>query len=918
MSLSPACMGCPLAHCQPVANRGPEDAPVVVVGQCPGAEEVKLGKAFVGPSGKILVEALTEAGIDPRQILYTNTVRCWDGDTPKAKLIEQCRPHLTETIGRHPRRLIITLGNEACYTMLGGKLGGVTKRHGEITQSEEFDCPVFVSLHPAYILRNLPARDHWVQQFRRAAALLGDGLKKLDAFDFHYTVPRCAKGPTVFDLLTDDHWAFDASELAVDIETTGFCYWEDPILGVGISTEDKALYITLRHSEEGLGIEPIPGMPSGTVGLSMEEMAHVRQWLGRLLHPGRGASICLHNGKFDARFIHYQLGIDIRPINFDTMLAHHLCDENSPHSLKQLVQTWLMIQSWEDEAKEAMDQGNLAAMAIEDLARYCATDCVATVKLAGKLRETLKAEGCDGLYHGLVQPLADLLLGIELGGLQVDMALLDELDARATVTLSELEKTLRELPGWGDGQRCPWRKDQALEPGTLWEWHGGNEEEAQEPVQWEDFERIVPLVGSLHVRQAGKRKWVEYTEERNALGLNPRSDADLRQVLFGGYPWKLQAEIFTEKTEEPSCSAEALRGLLEKRPPSGAADFIRALIHYNKLNKLHGTFVRGLRPEIGPDGAVHTSYMFNSYTEDSPRTGRLSSSHPNLQNIPKSLRPLFKPRAGYVFWEADQSQLEVRVWAALSKDARLLEIFQRSLRDPKFDFHSEMAAVYWGVPVDKVTPEQRQRGKAVTFGAGMYGGGVGVVVRQTGATEDEARVLIERMHSGFPIGQRWMSQMVLHARQHGYVVSPIGRRRRLPDIHASDDAVRAEAERQSKNSVIQGLASDVNNLAALRIAHYINQSGADARIVNLVHDSILIEVAEAQVEELGPVFKSIMEQEPYEGFGVPLQVEAEVHGHWAGELDIDKVLQTGRIEPWPSTTTTPSRTSCSSVTSAGL
>lgn len=903
-----SCECCPLAHCTPVADRGPATAPVVVVGQCPGAEENTLGKAFVGPSGKILVQALAAAGLDPGNILYTNSVRCWDGDTPKAKLIDQCRTHLTQTISQHPRQLIITLGNEACYTLLGGKVGGVTKRHGQIVDSAEFGCPVFVSLHPAYILRNLPAYDHWVQQFRRAAALLAGNLHPLDDFELEYTVPSAAGGSRSVFNLDDNHWALAADELAVDIETTGLNYWQDELLGIGLSTGTQALYITIRHKPEALGNSMLAGM--GDMVLSPAEYEHLRAWLAKVIGPGHRAKLILHNGKFDARFIHYRLGLDIRPVEFDTMLAHHLCDENAPHSLKQCVQTWLMIQSWEDQAQGAMAAGALSSLPIADMARYCATDCVATYRLAGELRQRLAADACDSLYYNLVQPLSDLLLGVELRGLYVDRALLDELDARCSTLLAELETQLREIPGWGDGHRCPWRKDQALEGGTLWEYCDGpadmdvpptvvvdEEEEEDLRVSWWDLEKIKPLIKhTFWVRECGKRKWLKYDDIHRSLGLNPRSDVDLRQVMFGGHPWTLPYTVVTEKTGEPSCAAEALSGLLERRIPAKAADFIRTLLHYNKLNKLHGTFVRGLIPEVAPDGAVHASFMFNSFTEDSPRTGRLSSSHPNLQNQPKPLRPLFVARDGYTFWEADQSQLEVRVWAGLSKDPKLLEIFNRSLVDPEFDFHREMAAIYWSVPPDQVTPEQRQRGKAVTFGAGMYGGGPGVVMRQAGVSEDEARALIEGMHKGFPTGQRWLRGMVLHAKQHGYVVSPIGRRRRLPDINAADDRVRAEAERQSQNSCIQGLASDINNMSALRINHFIQQSGADAHIVNLVHDSILIEVAKDQVEQLGPIFKQIMEQEPYAGFGVPLQVEAEVYDHWAGELDMEKILMTGRMK----------------------
>lgn len=1289
------CAGCPLANCKQVGNRGPEDAGVVIVGRDPGQEEVARGQAFVGPSGKELVAALQAADFDPRDILFTNAVRCWDGaDKPPVTLIDRCRANLEQVLHAHPRRLIITLGNEACYTLLGGKVGGVLKRHGQIHRSEEFDADVFVSLHPSYILRNPSARAYWIEQFQRAKAHLDGGLDVLDDYELEYTTPSAYAGdrPTVFDLLTDDHWALQADRLAVDIESTSKIYWDGELLGVGLSTESRALYICVRHGLQALEPgSPLALSPEQTVTVGADELDHLLRWLHRVVGPDRQTDreLVLHNGKFDAEWLIHHLGIDIRPIHFDSMVAHHLCDENSPHGLKPMVQTELMVEDWEGDAQEAMRASHLGTLPLEDVARYCATDCVATYRLTQRLESRLVEEQCDSIYYGLLQPLADLLVDVELRGLKVDQNLLTDLDRQVAEVLDGLEAKIRDLCGWGDGQRCPWRKDQQLKLNkqeAVWLWCVEDDPTGSinGPNSWRKVEnegQKLEEPNKLMYRREDVDQWAYYDgnepelvetklspEEARALGLNPRSDSDVRQVLFGGNPWSLAPTGWTEKTGEPSLAADCLKELLGQKMAPTTQEFIKSLIHYNKLNKLHGTFINGLWQYVAPDGAVHSSYLFNTYGKDSdeekadsPKTGRLSSSNPNMQNQPKSIRPLYVARDGYVFWEADyccrydtlvcmadgstefigklvneqnpgpvmavdsnghvvprvvtnwfktnrsgrdfykvsyegcgnnggavvtqdhrvltqrgwvaaqdlrdgedciatglidlspyqrsalvgcmlgdghihhesghfvmdhahaqkewvewkggifsnmpggvysydtsyrfstqrhplwfrervrwygengerslprkeiqeafsdlslaiwylddgtcrqrqehhrphaelytsaysredveflagllrqngidcsvnphngrgkvywhirinadnfavmrqriakytppsmryklgvsseeplddfdpllytphsnnpvfwdrvvvekttgrryrnrngewrvrpeskvydlevegehnfvtiggtihNCQLEVRTWAGLCKDPALLAIFERSARDPEFDFHAEMAAVYFDVPVTEVTPEQRQNSKAVTFGSGMYGGSVNVIVKWTGMDEAEAAVLLERMHRGFPVGQRWMREQVQHARTHGYVVSPLGRRRRLPEIHSRDDYVQAEAERQARNSVIQGLASDINNMAALRIAAFVRKNGLDAHIVNLVHDSILIEVSEDQVEDLGPIFQQIMEQEPYEGFGVPLQVDAEIHSHWAGELDVEKILNTGRVE----------------------
>jgi len=679
------CDGCPILETGrgPVSNRGPEDASIVVVGQCPGVEEVARGMAFVGPSGKLLNAALEEAGFDPSNILFTNAVCCLDDRSTDMKVIQHCRLRLEQTISAHPRRLIITLGNEAMYAVLGGRKSGVTKRHGEIIRSEEFGCNVFVSLHPAYILRNLPARDHWVQQLRRAHALHEGDLGRLDDFSLRYNSPN---GLSVRDLLTDDHWALQTNRIAIDVETTGLVYWRDTLLGVGLSTYDHAIYIMFQHGAEALGDRASVGT---LVSIAPEDREWAIQWLRRAVGQDRpeGKEVVLHNSKFDAHFLLKELGIDIRPVAFDTMLAHHLCDENSPHGLKQLVQTWLMVEGWEDGVHEAMVASHLGTLPLEDVARYCATDCIATYRLAEALEERLEAEGCHGLYHGLVQPLSDMLVDVEHRGLLVDRQLLEDVDRRCNLLLGELETTIRDLAGWGDGTHCPWRTDM------------------------QD-------------------------------GLNPRSDQDVQQVLFGGQPWRLKPVAYTEKAKEPSCAAEPLQALL---------------LHYKRLNKLHSTFVQALAREIAADGAVHATFLFNAVTEESPRTGRLSSSHPNLQNQPKALRPLFVARDGYVLWEADFSNLEVRVWAALSRDPALIQLFERSAADPNFDFHTEMASVYWGVHPEEVTPKQRQDGKIISFGGVMYGGGKHVIARMLDIPMDQAEAILRRMQRRFPVGTRWFA-----------------------------------------------------------------------------------------------------------------------------------------------------------------
>ena len=823
------CAECPLANCAKVVARGPLDAPVVIVGQSPGAEEIQRGVPFVGPSGRILVQALAEAGFDESELLFTNAVRCSDGTTPNKTTIKHCHGHLIKLLSAHPHQLVIALGNEAWFSLCGGGVGGALKGQGRVAQAEDGPWQVFWNLHPAYILRNEAARENWVQQFRRAKAMLEGGLRRLEP-----EVEIVAPGHLPIEHLSDDHWALSSDMLSFDVETTGLCYWQEHLLGVGLSDGERALYISIAHGPQS-PVEPLlEGMVGLTPMLSPEGRQRATQWLQTAL--GGGRKLVAHNSKFDAKFLINELGVDPRPIWLDTMLAHHLIDENAPHGLKPITQTWLMVESWEDEVEAGKQAGKLHEEPLEQVALYCGADAMATVLLAKPIWDRLGEEKCRPLYRRLVGPLSDALVDVELRGMVIDRVRLDRLGSIMLFARGVAAKEVRRLSGFGRGTECSWRND-------------------------------------------------------DQEGINPGSTQDLVNVLYSDPEgFNLEPQRFT-KGKAPSTDEEALEGLLDGRCPKRARDFIEALLHYRGLVKLDGTYVSGMWKYIEPDeGAVHASFMFNPNTEDSPRTGRLSSSYPNLQNQPKEIRPLFGAREGYKFWEADQGNLEVRVWAHISQDPGLIEVFKRSAGG-EVDYHTMVAAICFSVPYEEVTKEQRDISKVVTFGSVMYGGEEWVLSRVMKAPVEEVRPLLTRLFRAFPQGQAWLQEQVRFAYANGYVVSPLGRRRRIPELHSHDEKVRMHAERVSKNSLIQGLASDINNLAMLRLRAFINDRGYDAYVVNIVHDSVLVEVAEDIVDQVAPEFVAVLEEPPWEGFSVPLQVEAFVTDRWGGELDVDSLVR---------------------------
>lgn len=841
--LDTICGECPLARSRRVAFGGPLDAEVVIVGQSPGSDEEKVGRPFVGSSGKLLRRALREAGFDEAGILFTNAVQCRSAGDPTRELIDRCRPYLAAIISHAPRKLIIALGNEAWYSLHGGRLGGVTKHVGEVKDSEEFGCPMFWNLHPAYLLRrNLEGVGAWTSQLARAYGLYMGTGRTLEV-DPEIVAP----GYLSVDHLSADHWALTEPVCTCDVETTGLDFMVNEVLGVGLAAVDgRTIYICWTHGPEHLLDSKL--ITGRWVVPAFDDPArqHIVSWLSAVIGQQRAPErfVAMHHGKFDVKMLIHRLTVDPRPVSFDTMLVHHLVDENEPHGLKPIGQTWLGLNPWETEAKAHLDQGgghHLGELPIETLAHYCACDALVTAQLIKPLSQRMVDEGLQNIYEGVVRPLSDMLVDIELRGMVVDRAAL----SAATKALGEATVAARE--------------------------------------------RVCDL--------------------SPIDDINPRSRLDVCRILYGEDGYGIQATRRSKRTGDPSVDEETLLSLAEGRPvsyrdangqwhnnqqiavPAAAKRFIEGLLAYRGVDGLHSRFAKGIEKHIRQDGAVHTSFLFNPESEDSPRTGRLSSSAPNIQNIKKELRPVFSARPGYALWDGDLSQIEVRVWAYLSQDPALLTMFEHATTDPSFDYHRIIAAVCWEIKPEEVTPEQRNASKVITFGGLMYGGEEAVVAKEMHLPIGEVKQLMQRLYRTFPIGQRWLQSQVMFAREHGYVVSPLGRRRRLPGINSRDKGMREGAERQAKNSPIQGMASDINNIGGLRIHRHVREEGVDAYCLNLVHDALLWEVDEGVVQEQDPIFRDLLTRSPFRGFNVPLQCEATISKHWAGELDVAAVIK---------------------------
>jgi DNA polymerase-1 len=347
-------------------------------------------------------------------------------------------------------------------------------------------------------------------------------------------------------------------------------------------------------------------------------------------------------------------------------------------------------------------------------------------------------------------------------------------------------------------------------------------------------------------------------------GFNPDSTKHKQQLLFnkkreGGLA--LRPSKLTP-SGAASVDEETLHKLETKHP------IIPMLIEWSETKKLVSTYVDGLLPKL-VHNRLHPSFHLHRTA-----TGRLSSSNPNLQNIPRdsSVRSLFVAPPGYELLVADYDQIELRVMCMFSHDPKMSEFFLTGE-----DIHAGAAALVLNKPVSEVTPEERQLGKGVNF-LTAYGGGAQKLARTTGIDEDHAKFVIDRYYKQFSGITKWKQDVIAFGKAKGYVSTMSGRRRHLVDLMSPDSQLRSRAERQAVNAVVQGSAADICKKAMIDV--YQALQAHEAQMLVQVHDELVVMVKEEEADKLLPVLVSAMgDGVSYEG--IPLKVSCHSARSWA-------------------------------------
>lgn len=344
---------------------------------------------------------------------------------------------------------------------------------------------------------------------------------------------------------------------------------------------------------------------------------------------------------------------------------------------------------------------------------------------------------------------------------------------------------------------------------------------------------------------------------------NLNSPKQLAKALFEdlGLPAK-------KKTKSGySTNAEVLESLRDAHPA------VSMLLDYRTLAKLKSTYCDGLLKVIGPEGRIHSSF-----NQTETRTGRISSTEPNLQNIPvrqelgRELRRFFRAREGWLLVDADYSQIELRVLAHMAQDETMIAAFNSDT-----DIHRVTASQVFDVPEEMVTPLMRSRAKAVNFGI-VYGIGAHSLSQDIGVSYGEAKRYIDQYLSRYAGVAKFMDRMIETAKETGYAETLFGRRRPLPELRASNAVTRSFGERVARNMPIQGTAADIIKIAMVRVHDRLRREQLRSRLILQVHDELIVEAPEEEAGQAARIVKE--EMEAAADLSVKLAVDANIGKTW--------------------------------------
>ena len=851
------CVDCPLSELRnKVLNGiGNPQSKIVFVLDSPSKDDDNTGNAFTGVSANKLDEMLARFNIHRSQVYLTYATRCranlrtLEGVRPAHyDEIKACSKYLIQEIEAIKPNIIVPMGTEAMMAVFDAKKPKVGELRGVETWSDIFHCQVLPTYSVGAILRNPNLEEVMFQDLRRAI----ESSRSLE-------LTAVTKGNY---LIIDSIETFDAfferimeqKEVAVDLETTGFDWQNNKIICCSFSWAANTGVLLPITKWVGVENEKIVTKDKKTRKkgvVTIQQIQEIEKTIEDTYHPwwaekqdyimGKFRQIMesdiqfiAQNGKFDWKFF-MQMGWNVKPLAFDTLLMHYLLRETSKgeHNLEDMALQYLgkgqhkkELDDWfnANGMKEDSDK-NYARVPPELLFKYGATDADVTFQLKQIFLPRIIEEGMADLFQYLVMPLNYTLTTMEFEGFQIDPQALSHARTELELLLIKTESAIKNL---------------IITAGV------------KDPVDLDSPKQLSKLLFD-------DLKFEPIKQTKTGFS----TDEEVLNILADKFKWIDPADN------------------MEKRDPNTIPNKI---LEFRGAAKLLRTYVLGIQERLDKSNRLHTKFL-----QEGTESGRLSSRDPNFQNFPrdsKLIKNMFVANKGNVIIEADEGQNEFRWWGIYSNDPQLV----KDLNDG-VDIHKLMASLANKIPISQVTKKQRQKAKAIVFGL-MFNMGADKLAKENGVTIEYANEVKNLFFERYPVAKQWKYDIVKFARRNLYVQNRFGRRRHLLAINNADNKIAYMDEQGAVNSPIQGAASDYVSNAANRIFEKFKEYGLHGKLRNLVHDAIYVEVPRTEIKQTLEIMNEAMTRRIL-GIQVPLIAEFKIGKRWGRMhlLKVDNILQ---------------------------
>lgn len=808
------CDNCTLKNETFVSSEGLnlESSDFIFVGEAPGRDEVLKKRPFIGQAGQLLNQTLSFLNIERQRCLITNACSCRpeSNRTPTFEEIQNCYNRLEYEIKQKQPKVIIALGGTAVQAIFNNKdlkISTVRKTPG--IWSDEFKCWIVPTFHPASLLY-VPSRfTDYMRDLKKIKSLQNKAQGEMVSLETKVylldTLERVFRGIDIIE--TKDC-------VAVDIECTGLDWRKDKIIALGFTyKENTAVIIPEKILEYNI----------------------VRFRLQKLFR-NKNIKFIFQSGQFDTKFLKSQYGFEAR-VDEDTMLMHYCTDERrGTHNLTDLSMEYLGAKNYEAEFKKTIPRfvgegkdkrpGNYGDAPKETLYKYLGHDTDYTFKLYKIFKNILDSKNYntvrERVYKKISIPGTNMLREVEMTGFKVDLEYLGILEKKYKKQIKDLRDDIYHIVEV-DLKFSPEQYVKDVGAKSIPKRFNLNS-----PKQ---LAYVLQNLAHLPIKRDGVKKGTHrYTLEyifHDVLKLDvSESRQDCTKFVHYGYRGDQDVYIENRRLKEPK------------------SRLINNIMLYRRHNTIYTKFIVAMIEHAKYDSRIHGSFLLTG-TE----TGRLASSNPNMQNIPRNseIRRMFIAKKGFRLVEADYSQVELRMLAFLSQDKTLLEIFRAGI-----DLHTEFAKELFG---ENFTKEQRDIAKSITFGI-PYGRGHKSIAGHFQITDAAALEMMKGWHRKYSGASKWIDEQKEKLKK-GIVSETIfGRKRRFGLI---TDDTRKYTEKQAVNFLMQSNASDLLLLSAIELSSELK---SEATLVNLVHDCIIFEVSEDKVMDVALKIKKKMEEIP--------------------------------------------------------